>query len=129
MDGDVNQVLSPSDKRFYLQVVAGLILCDGKITEEEKAFLGSIGGHLDLPNQELEDILLRPPGLPDLEQAAQSVTSPWVKRILAEQLFAAAFCDKKYHKREREYIFDLGRTLELGENYLCRLESFCQDSD
>jgi hypothetical protein len=57
------------------------------------------------------------------------VTSPWVKRILAEQLFAAAFCDKKYHKREREYIFDLGRMLKLGDNYLCRLESFCQGSD
>ncbi len=129
MDGDVNQVLSPSDKRFYLKAVAGLILCDGRITEEEKAFLGSIGGQLDLPNQELEDILLRPPGLSDLEQAAQSVTSPWVKRILAEQLFAAAFCDKKYRKRERKYIFDLGRMLGLGDNYLCRLESFCQGSD
>ncbi|MCA9634994.1 MAG: hypothetical protein KC420_03060 [Myxococcales bacterium] len=99
-----------NEKKLYCEIVAQLLIIDGAITDDERAFLDQVFGRLGLDADERRDVIHHVNVDDDIEAKVQRL-APDVRAALSAELEAAAGADHEILGSERDIIARVRATL------------------
>ncbi|MEZ4451356.1 MAG: hypothetical protein R3B09_17890 [Nannocystaceae bacterium] len=92
-----------SDKKLYCEVIAQLLIIDGAVTDEERAFLDAVFDRLGLTAQDRRDVVHHVNVDDKVEDKVRRL-SPAIRDELTRELAGAAGLDHDVSPAERDLI-------------------------
>lgn len=116
------------ERELYFSSIASLALIDNQLPEKERAILADLSKELELSGEFTSQRILSPLPISELKEEVKKIANPILKMAIIEGLIATAFADEKYDNKEKEFVREIAKSLRVGENYLLRVESCCENS-
>lgn len=92
-----------SDKKLYCEVIAQLLIIDGAVTDDERAFLDAVFDRLGLTGEERRDVFNHVNVDDSVEDKVRRL-SPAIRAELTRELQGAAGLDDDVSPAERDLI-------------------------